>query len=328
MKRRDFITLLGGAAAWPLAARAQQPALPVIGYLSAGSPQTELGAQQLGAFRRGLSELGYAEGRNVAIEYRWFGTRNDQLPAMAADVVGRRVAVIVVTGGSEGARAVRAATMTIPIVFITGVDPVASGLVTSLNRPDGNLTGVTTLTIELGPKRLELLRETIPTAGVFGLLVNPNNPGTEAQIGEMQAAASTLGVELHILHARAEQDFDTVFASMVRQKVAGLVITADLFFLELSAQLARVALRYNVPAIFQYREFAAAGGFMSYGSYFSEAYRTMGGYVGRILKGDKPADLPVQRSSKVELIINLKTAKALGITVPLTLRGRADEIIE
>ena len=327
MKRRQFITLLGGAAAaWPLAARAQQrPAMPVIGYLGAASAQGYVA--QLAAFRQGLQDAGYVEGRNVAVEYRWADDRYDRLPALAAELVGRQVTVIVASGAAA-APAAKAATTTIPIVFATGADPVAVGLVASLARPGGNLTGVTTLNTELGPKRLELLREAVPAATIVAALVNPSYPAAETQSKDLQAAARTLGLQLHVLHASNEREFDAVFATLVQLRAGGLVIGADTFFNSQSEQFATLALRHAVPAIYQYCEFAAAGGLMSYGGSITASYRTVGLYVGRILKGEKPADLPVQQIAKVELIINMKTAKALGLTFPITLLGRADEVIE
>jgi putative tryptophan/tyrosine transport system substrate-binding protein len=327
MRRREFITLLGGAAvARPLVARAQQPALPVVGFLSTGS--SGLFASRVSAFRQGLSETSYVEGRNVTIEYRWAESRNDRLPTLAADLAGRRVNVIVTAGGTPAARAAKAATTTIPIVFGIGNDPVQMGLVASLNRPGGNITGVTSLSGEIGPKRLELLHEVVPTATIIGLLVNPTNPAAESQSTELQPAARTLGLQLHVLHASAERDFDAAFASLVQLRAGGLVIVADAVFNTRGEQLAALTLHHAVPAAFQYREFAAAGGLMSYGDSATEEYRRMGVYTGRILKGEKPADLPVQQATKVELIINLKTAKALGLTVSQLLLGRADEIIE
>jgi putative ABC transport system substrate-binding protein len=324
--RRDFITLLGGAAAWPLAARAQQRAFPVIGLLSSASPDRDAG--RLRAFRQGLSEIGYVEGQNVAIEYRWAEEQNDRLPALAADLVRHQVTVIATAGDVLGAVAAKAATTTIPIVFTTGGDPVRIGLVASLNRPGGNLTGVTTLSVELEPKRLEVLHEAIPTATVIGALVNSAGRNADILSRDLQAAARTLGLGLHVLNASVERDFDTVFATLARLGAGGLVIATDALFISRSEQLAALAMRHAVPAIFQFRAFAAAGGLMSYGGDLSELYHRSGVYTGRVLKGEKPADLPVQQSTKAELIINLKTAGALGVTFPPTLLARADEVIE
>ena len=327
MRRRDFITLLGGvAAAWPMAARAQQPAMPVIGYLSSASPDRDAG--RLRAFRQGLSETGFIEGRNVAIEYRWADEQHDRLPALAADLVHQQVAVIAQAGHVLGVFAAKAATTTIPIVFVTGVDPVGLGLVASLSRPGVNLTGVTTLGIELEPKRLELLHGLIPAARTVGALVNRMHPIAEAQSSELQAAARGLGLKLQILDASTERDFDAVFARLVELQADGLVIATDGLFISQSEHLARLAVRHAMPAIFQLRAFAAAGGLMSYGGDFAEMYRQSGVYVGRILKGEKPVDLPVQQVTRVELVLNLKTAKALGLDVPPTLLVRADEVIE
>jgi putative ABC transport system substrate-binding protein len=326
MNRRHFITLLGGgAAAWPLAALAQQAARPVIGYLGGESP--ELRAGTLRAFRQGLSEQGYVEGRNLAIEFRWAEGQNDRLPTLAADLVRRRVAVIV-AGGTPPALAAKAATSTIPILFDTGGDPVELGLVASLNRPGGNITGATSLNTEIAPKRLELLHELVPTARIVALLINPANPNGDALTRELQAAARTLGLELHVLNASTERDFDPAFATLAQVQAGGLVIATDGYLIGQSEQLAAQALRRRVPAIFAYHEFAAAGGLMSYGGSVTDQYRQVGVYTGRILRGEKPGDLPVQQVTKVELIINLKTAKALGLTVPITLLGRADEVIE
>ena len=327
MRRRDFITLLGGvAAAWPMAARAQQPAMPVIGYLSSASPDRDAG--RLRAFRQGLSETGFIEGRNVAIEYRWADEQHDRLPALAADLVHQQVAIIAQAGHVLGVFAAKAATTTIPIVFVTGVDPVGLGLVASLSRPGVNLTGVTTLGIELEPKRLELLHGLIPAARTVGALVNRMHPIAEAQSSELQAAARGLGLKLQILDASTERDFDAVFARLVELQADGLVIATDGLFISQSEHLARLAVRHAMPAIFQLRTFAAAGGLMSYGGDFAEMYRQSGAYVGRILKGEKPVDLPVQQVTRVELVLNLKTAKALGLEVPPTLLARADEVIE
>jgi putative tryptophan/tyrosine transport system substrate-binding protein len=327
MRRREFITLLGGAAAvWPLAARAQQPAMPVIGFLNSESPN--LYAHLVRAFREGLSESGYVEGRNVAIEYRWAEGRYDQLPALVADLIRRQVTVIA-ANSPAAVLAAKAATTTIPIVFTTGYDPVAAGLVASLSRPGGNLTGVTSLTAEVGPKRVELLHEVVPTATSIALLVNPAAGAMHETISkDLQAAARKFGLQTHVLHASAVQDLDTVFATVTQLQPGGLVIGSDPFFNSQSKQLAALAIRHAMPTAYQYREFAAAGGLLSYGGSLTGMYHQFGVQTGRILKGDKPADVPVQQATKVELIINMKTAKALGLTVPITLLGRADEVIE
>ncbi len=328
MKRREFITLLGGAAAaWPLAARAQQQAMPVIGYIGTGSRESD--AFRLPSFHQGLKETGYVEGRNVTIEYRWAEGRNDRLPALAAELVRRQVAVIAVPASTPGALAAKAATTTIPIVFYIGLDPVELGLVASLHRPGGNVTGVTGWNVTVGPKRLELLHEVIPTATSIALLVNPTSPNlVDADLSEQQAAARALGLKLHVLHASTERDFDTIFASLAQLGVGGLVIGTDSFFNTRKEQLGALSVHHRVPTIHQYREFAAAGGLMSYGTDTSDLSHQVGVYAGRILKGEKAAEMPVQQATKVELIINLKTAKALGITFPLPLLGRADEVIE
>ena len=327
VRRREFITLLVGAAvAWPLAAHAQQAAMPVIGFLGSDSPN--LYADRLRAFRQGLKETGYIEGQNLAIEYRWAEGRNDRLPALATDLSRRPVAVIAAST-TPSALALKAATATIPIVFFVAGDPVALGLVASLNHPGGNLTGTTTLTLEVGQKWLQLLHEMVPTATTFALLVNPTSPNlAEAQSLDLQKAARALGLQIHSLQASTDQDFDTVFATLVKLRAGGLVISSDSFFFTRSERLAALAARHAVPAIFGFREFAAAGGLMSYGASVTDQHRTLGVYTGRILKGEKPSDLPVQQATKVELIINLKTAKALGLDVPPTLLARADEVIE
>jgi putative ABC transport system substrate-binding protein len=326
MKRRDFITLLAGTvAAWPIAARAQQAGLPVVGWLASGSAGAF--ADIVAAFRKGLGEVGFVEGRNVVIEYRWAEGQYERLPAMAADLVRRRVAVIAAGGGPEAPIA-KAATSTVPIVFVVGVDPVEVGLVASLNRPGGNLTGLTALGAGLGPKRLELLHELVPTASVLGALLNPTRTNFETESTEFEAAAGKLGLQLEVLRAADRHDLDMIFGTLAQEHIGGLVVTGDPFFNAQAEQLAALTGRYAVPAIFQDREFTAAGGLASYGAARTEIYRQSGLYVGRILKGERPADLPVMQPTKFELIINLKTAKALGITPSLPLLGRADEVIE
>jgi putative tryptophan/tyrosine transport system substrate-binding protein len=327
IRRRQFITLLGGAAAWPLAARAQQAAMPVVGFL--GSETSELWARRLRAFHQGLGETGYVEDRNVTIEYRWAEGHNDRLPALAADLVRRQVTVIVAPNSTPAALAARAATASIPIVFAVAVDPVEVGLIASLNRPGGNLTGITSLNVEVGPKRLELLHEVVPAATIVALLVNPTSPTlAESTTKNLGVTARMLGLQMHVLHASTEREFETVFASLLQLRAGALVIGADALFNSRLEQLAGLALRHAVPTVYQFREFPVAGGMMSYGTSITDAYRQAGVYTGRILKGDKPADLPVQQLAKVELVINLKTAKTLGLTFPITLLGRADEVIE
>ena len=319
--------MIGGVAAWPLNSRAQQPALPVIGFVNVASA-TGGYAPHLSAFLKGLSEAGYIDGRNVAIEYRWAEGRSDRLPAMVTDLVHRQVAVIAATS-TPAALAAKAATTTIPIVFTTTGDPVQLDLVTSLNRPGGNVTGVTQTNAAIAPKRLQLLHELVPAARVMALLVNPANPNlAETNTKELQVAARTLGLKLHVLNARTEGDFDGVFAKLIQLRASGLVISGDPFFTSQSEQLAALALRHAVPTIYQNRDFAVAGGLLSYGADFRDVFRLAGNYTGRVLKGEKPADLPVQQATKVELYINLKTAKALGLNIPNTLIGRADEVIE
>jgi len=320
MRRRDFVALLGSLGIWPLAARAQQPKMPVIGYLGAESPDRF--ASRLRAFRDGLAAAGFTEGRNVAIEYRWAEGSNERLPALAAELVRLPVSV-------ASALAAKAATQTIPIVFESGADPVATGLVASMSRPGGNVTGITSLNSQVAPKRLELLHEIVPGATIFALLVNPTNPTTAAtSTKDLTEAARTLGLQLHVLNAGTENDFDAVFTELTRLHAAGLVIANDAFFNARSKQLAELALRHSVSAAHQSRDFAEAGGLLSYGGSFRQTHSQAGAYAGRILKGEKPGELPVVQVTTVELTVNLKTAKALGVNVPLSLLGRADEVIE
>ena len=328
IRRRELVFALGGAAAaWPLAARAQQPALPVIGFLNSSS-SSGVYARMLVAFRQGLNEAGYIEGRNVTIEYRWAEGQSDRLPELAGDLVGRKVTVIAATT-TQAALAAKAATATIPVVFEMAGDPVQLGIIAALNRPGGNVAGVTNLNIEVTPKRLELLHEVIPTATTFALLINPSNPTlAEPTTRDIRASARTLGVQLHVVSATTDNEIDDAFASLTNLRAGGLVIGGDQFFSSRIERLASLAVRYAVPAIYLWREFAVAGGLMSYGSQTMDAYRLTGIYVGRVLNGEKPADLPVQQATKVELYINLKTAKTLGITIPLSLSGRADGLIE
>jgi putative ABC transport system substrate-binding protein len=327
MNRRALVTFLAGAAAWPMAARAQQSAMPVIGFLSGVSPEPF--AKAVAAFQQGLKELGYIQGQNVAIEYRWADDHYDRLPTLAADLVRQKAAVIV-AAITASALAAKAATSTIPIVFTIGGDPVRLGLVAGLNRPGGNATGVSLLTVELLPKRLELLREVIPNIASIGVFVNPTSPTIDLQLREIQDAAHSLGLQLHVVNATSGRDFDRAFATFVQLQAGGLVLGSKPLFSGRghSVQLGALAARHALPAIAEVREFAAAGGLMSYGISFAAGYRLAGVYVGRILKGEKPADLPVQQSTGVELVINLKAAKALGLTFPLSLLGRADEVIE
>jgi putative tryptophan/tyrosine transport system substrate-binding protein len=327
MRRRDFIVLVGGAAAaWPLAARAQQAATPVIGYLGLTSP--EAFAALTAAFRRGLGETGFVEGQNLEIKYRWAHGQFDQLPALAADLVAQRVSVIAALGTPASATAAKAATSTIPIIFVTGGDPVDLGLVKSLNRPAGNATGVYMLTVALEPKRLELIHELVPDAADIGIIADPNSPDTVEQMKSLSTAASSLGRRLKTMNVSGENDIEPAFAAMAEQRVAAAVVTSSPAYLPQRQKFAALAARYAIPTAYFVRDFADAGGLISYGTSLPDAYRRAGVYTGRILKGDKPADLPIEQSVKVELVVNLKTAKALGITIPLTLLGRADEVIE
>jgi putative ABC transport system substrate-binding protein len=320
------MTLLSGAATWPLAARAQQAAMPLIGYLGSQSADDSYKNFTV-PFLQGLKEAGYVEGQNVAVEYRYAENQYDRLPALAADLVRRRVAVIVSSGTPAAVRA-KGATTTIPIVFVTGTDPVAVGLVASLNRPGANLTGIVTLSSEVASKQLQLLRELIPNAPTFGVLADPAFPDTQSIITDLQAAARTLGLQLVVVNARTDSDFEMAFATFSEQRVAAVLVTASTLYNRRTEQLAALAAHHALPAIFPFREFALAGGLMSYGSSLGYFYHQAGIYTGRILKGEKPADLPVQQITKIELTINLKTAKALGLTVPPSLLARADEVIE
>jgi putative tryptophan/tyrosine transport system substrate-binding protein len=338
VRRREFIAGLGAAAAWPSSVRAQQPAVPVIGYLSAGSP--DVFAERLLAFRQGLQEAGFVEGRNVAIEYRWSGDDLERLPALAADLVRRPVAVIAAFGGINGSLAAKAATSmtTTPVVFGTGSDPVAAGLVASLSRPGGHLTGAVVTGVEVLPKRLQLMHELVPT-GTIGLLINPTRPNVDRIINptrpnvdrieaDMRDAARTLGRQIHLLPAGNEREIDAAFATLARLQIGSLIIGNDAYFNSRAKQFGALTLRYRVPTIYQYREFVAAGGLMTYGSAITDIYRIVATYVGRILKGEKPADLPVQQATRIELILNMTTAKALGLSFPPTLLVSANEIIE
>jgi putative tryptophan/tyrosine transport system substrate-binding protein len=327
MRRREFITLLGGAAAaWPLAASAQQPAMPVIGFL--GSPSPDGYRQEMVAFKQGLAEAGYVEGRNVAIEFRWAQDQYDRLPMLAADLVQRRVAVIVAVGAVNSPLAAKAATATLPIVFQTGSDPVEIGLVASLNRPGGNVTGMTAISRELLAKRLEALREIVPNVTAIGLLANPNNPNTEPSVRELQALARAGGWVLNVVAASTDSDLDAAFTTLVQRKAGAFLNATDGLFQNQRDHIVALAARHAMPGIYQDREAVAAGGLMSYGASRTDSYRRLGGYVGRILKGAKPADLPVMQPTKFEFALNLKTATALGLDVPTSILLRADEVIE
>jgi putative ABC transport system substrate-binding protein len=326
MLRREFIAGLGGAVAWPLAARGQQPVMTVIGFLSSRSPDQS--ANLMAGFHQGFKEVGYVEGQNLAIEYRWASGRYDRLPSLAYDLVGRRVAVIAAAGGDASALAAKAATSTIPIVFTSGADPIASGLVASFNRPGGNATGVAILTSALVAKRLQLLVNLVPTAKVIGALVNPNSPNAISDTRDAESAARVLNRQFFVLNASTERDFETGFATLAQQRIGALFVLPDSVFTERRDKLVALAARYAIPAIYNFREFADAGGLLSYGLHFADAFRQVGVYTGRILKGEKAADLPDVQPTKFELVINLKTAKALGLTVPETLLATADELIE
>jgi putative tryptophan/tyrosine transport system substrate-binding protein len=326
MKRRDFITLLGGAAAWPLTARAQQAAIPVIGFLNTGSPQTR--AHLTAALRQGLGELGYVEGQNVAIEYRWAEGRYDRLPALATELVQRQVAVIVTGFGVNAALAAKAATSTIPVVFAIGDDPVKAGLVVSFSRPGGNVTGVSYFTLEMGGKRLGLLRELVSGAPRIALLVNPNLASAATAIKEAQAAASAIGQQIDVFHASTNREIDTAFAALIQRQDAAVLVIPDALFFDRRIQLVTLAVRHAVPAIYASREYAEAGGLMSYGTDLADVLRQVGAYAGRILKGAKPADLPIVQPTKFELVVNMQTAKLIGLEIPPALLARADEVIE
>jgi putative ABC transport system substrate-binding protein len=325
MKRREFITAFGGAAAWSFAAHAQQSAMPVVGFLAAGSPNGYV--QALAAFLEGLSEAGYVDGKNVRIEYQWAEDQYDRLPGMAADLVRKKVAIIAAPT-TPAVVAAKAATATIPIVFTTIADPVQIGFVDSLNRPGGNVTGVTLLSVEVGPKLLELLHGALPSATTVALLVNPTNPNVEIQSRTLLTAALKLGLQVHVLNASAERDFDAVFAKLQKLRAEALMVSQDPLFNGQSEQLAALTVRHRMPAIYQLKRFAVAGGLMSYGASQNDAWRQAGIYVGRILKGEKPSNLPIMQATKFEFVINLKTAKTLGLTIPDGLVNAADEVIE
>jgi len=326
IRRRKFISLLAGAATWPLAAHAQQAAMPVIGFIRTTTPDDSV--KLVEAFRRGLGEVGYVEGRNVVIEYRYAQGQIDRLPALAADLVARRVAVLAATGGTVSARAAKAATTTVPVVFTTGDDPIKTGLVASLSRPGGNLTGVSVFGARLGAKRLALLHELIPAADTVAILLNPKNPDSEDEAKDVQEAARALGIQILVLNAGTENEIDAQFKKLVEQRVGALMLGADTFFTSQRARIATLSTYLRIPTADSVREFPEAGGLASYGASLAGIYRQAGIYVGRILKGDKPADLPVQLPTAFEFVINLKTAKTLGLEVPPSLSARADEVIE
>ena len=327
MRRRQFITLLGGAfVAWPLAARAQQPAMPIVGFLHSGSPDSY--APHVTAFRQGLSESGYVEGRNVAIEFRWAGGQNDRLPALAADLVRQRVAVIAATGGNVSALAAKAATATIPIVFSGGADPIKTGLVASINRPGGNVTGVNVLTAAMETKRLGLLRELVPTSALMAVLVNPTNPNVETQSIDIKEAARAVDQQVIILQASTERGLDTAFVRLAELRTGALLVGADPFFFHRRNHIVALAARHATPAIYEQREFAVAGGLASYGTNLADGYRQVGIYTGRVLRGENPAELPIMQSTRFEFVLNLKTAKTLGLTIPNAMQLLADEVIE
>jgi ABC-type uncharacterized transport system substrate-binding protein len=326
LRRREFITVLGGAVAWPIAARAQQPAMPVVGFIHILSPETV--PRFVPAFRQGLKEVGYVEGQNLAVEYRWAQGQYDRLPGLVADLVRRQVAVIAATGGDPSPQIAKAATQTIPIVFTANSDPVAEGLVTSLNRPGGNATGVTIFGPAAVTKRLQLLRDLMPQVVAIAYLMNPNNPNAEFELQAAQTAARSLGLEMLVLRAGTERELDTALATTLQQQADALLVASDTFFVGRREQVVTLAARHQIPAIYYLREFAEAGGLMTYGNSLPDVYRHVGVYVGRILKGEKPSELPVMQPTKFELVINLKTAKALGLEIPPMLLARADEVIE
>lgn len=326
MKRREFITFVGSAAAWPLSAQAQQPATPVIGFLNSGSPVER--EPFVAAFRQGLKEIGYVEGQNVAIEYRFAEGRYDRLPPLAADLVRRQVAVIAATGDTVSPLAAKGATATIPIVFVAGSDPVKDGLVATFNRPGGNITGVSIISSAVVSKQFEFLHELVPKAAVVGVLLNPSNPNVGFELPELQSAARTMGVQLAVLQANTESGIEAAFAKLVQQQAGALLVEPDAFFLDQRDQLVGLAARHAIPTIYSRREHAAIGGLMSYGTDLADAYRQAGVYVSKILKGTRPADLPVMQSTKFQFVINLKTAKMLGVEIPPNLLALADEVIE